>query len=153
MYCSSCGSAINSGLSYCNHCGARLSNSKDLDVSKPSGLSLNNLVFFMVVTAIFGLAAITGLMAVMRTGFDLYMGEILFITMLSFLIILGVEGILVWLLVRSIKGDKEKNIDVPVKKLTTQEIMEVQARELAEPPASITEHTTRTLEPTMVKGK
>ena len=150
MYCSSCGSAINSGLSYCNHCGARLPNSKDLDSAKSPNLTLN-LVFFMVVTAIFGLAAITGMMAVMRTGFDLYMGEILFITMLSFFIILGVEGILVWLLVRSLKGDK--NVEVPVKKLTTQEIIEVQARELAEPPTSITEHTTRTLEPVTVKEK
>ena len=150
MYCSSCGSAINSGLSYCNHCGARLPNNKDLDTAKSPNLTLN-LVFFMVVTAIFGLAAITGMMAVMRTGFDLYMGEILFITMLSFFIILGVEGILVWLLVRSLKGDK--NVEVPVKKLTTQEIIEVQARELAEPPTSITEHTTRTLEPVTVKEK
>jgi heme/copper-type cytochrome/quinol oxidase subunit 2 len=152
MYCSSCGSAIKPGLSFCNHCGARLSDSKDLDTAKSPNLTLN-LVFFMVATAIFGLAVITGMMAVMKGGLGFDMGHILFFTMLSFFIILGVEGILVWLLVRSLKGDKEKNVEVPVKKLTTQEIIEVQARELAEPPTSITEHTTRTLEPITVKEK
>jgi uncharacterized membrane protein YvbJ len=57
MYCSKCGKAVTPGLSYCNHCGARLSETKGDNITK-------NLLFFMTAVFVFGLVAIIFLMKI-----------------------------------------------------------------------------------------
>src|SRR5205807_8506606 len=56
---------------------------------------------------VFGLGAIIGLMAVMRTLPDFDFGRIMAVTLLSFLIMVGLEAVFIWLLLRRRGGVKE----------------------------------------------
>jgi hypothetical protein len=119
MYCSKCGSAVSPNLTYCNHCGARLSGAKSDDITK-------NLLFFMTAVFVFGLGAIIFLTMALKMVFGPeYIGLIIFFTLLSFLMLL-----------RRKKNDKE----------AAKELSEAKARMLPVPVLSVTEHTTRTLE-------
>ena len=129
MYCSTCGSAVSPNLTYCNHCGARLSGAKEV---KPE-----TLVGAIAAVFIFGLGAIIFLMMAMKMVFGAeYLPLVIAFTLLSFLIMLAVEGVFVGMLRRGKKGAKE----------AARELSEAKARVLPEPPLSVTEHTTNLLE-------
>lgn len=146
MYCSACGVAVAQGLSYCNYCGARSSEAKGDNVIKSSEVKPEYLVSAIVVVFCFGLLAIKGLMAVMKTVLDLNVGQILAFTLLSFLIMLLIEGVFIWLLLRRHRGAEETGDTALSKGHVTKELNAAQARALPEPVPSVTEHTTRTLE-------
>src|SRR6195256_2968224 len=99
MYCSSCGVAVTPGLSYCNHCGEKLSRARDNGLGSPE-VKPELLVSAMAGVFILGLVAITMLMGVMKSVLNLYVGQILFFTILSFLIMLFLEGVFIRLLFR-----------------------------------------------------
>src|ERR1700694_2921798 len=98
MYCSSCGVAVTPGLSYCNYCGEKLSGAKSVSTIKSPEVKPETLVASMVFTFVFGLGAITVLMGVMKAVLHLELGQILAFTMLSFLIMLLLEGVIIRLL-------------------------------------------------------
>jgi Na+-transporting methylmalonyl-CoA/oxaloacetate decarboxylase gamma subunit len=108
----------------------------------------------MIAVFVFGLGGIIGLMAVMKYVFDQRenLGLIISFTLLSFLIMLAVEGVLIAMLL----GRKRD-----VKKAEDSERLEEQAakepadasRVLPRPAVSVTEHTTRTLEPAASQRK
>jgi uncharacterized protein (DUF983 family) len=130
MHCSTCGKTVTPGLTYCNHCGAKLSEAKGDNITK-------NLLFFMTAVFVFGLGAIILLMMAMKMVFGAeYLPLVIAFTLLSFLIMLGVEGVFVWMLLSRKKGAKE----------AAKELSEAKARSLPAPVLSVTEHTTRTLE-------
>ncbi|MFP5262509.1 MAG: hypothetical protein ACLGJB_11445 [Blastocatellia bacterium] len=96
-----------------------------------------NLLFFMTAVFVFGLGAIILLMMAMKMVFGAeYLPLVIAFTLLSFLIMLGVEGVFVWMLLGRKKGAKE----------AAKELSEAKARSLPEPAFSVTDHTTRTLE-------
>lgn len=137
MYCSTCGKAVTPGLSYCNHCGAKLSGAKGDGITKSSDVKPETLVGAMVAVFIFGLGAIIFLMMALKMVFgpeNLHL--IIAFTSLSFLIMLAVEGVFLWMLLGRKNGAKE----------AAKELSEARARMLPEPVLSVTEHTTRTLE-------
>jgi len=137
MYCSKCGKAVSPNLTYCNHCGAKLNGAKSDDITK-------NLLFFMTAVFVFGLGAIIFLMMALKMVFGPEnMGLIISFTFLSFLIMLAVEGVFVWMLLGRKKDVKE----------AAKELSEAKARSLAEPVFSVTDHTTRTLEPVDREGQ
>ena len=146
MYCSSCGVAATQGLSYCNHCGAKLTGEKGDGAIKSSDVRPESLVWGMVAVLVFGFVAIVLLMMAMKmVGFNV--GQILALTMLSFLITLLVEGVFIWQLVGRKRGAKETGDTALSKEQTTKELYVSQARALQEPMPSVTEHTTRAFEP------
>jgi hypothetical protein len=146
MYCSTCGSAVSPNLTYCNHCGAKLSGAKEVNPE--------NLLFFIGAVFVFGLAAIICLMAAMKYVFGPdNLSLIIAFTLLSFLIMLAIEGVFVWMLLGRKKGAKEVGDTGRLDKHTAKELGEAKARMLPEPPLSVTEHTTRTLEPVDRKHK
>src|ERR1700693_2175482 len=98
MYCSSCGVAVAPGLSYCNYCGEKLSRAKSDSIIKSPEVKPETLVAAMVFAFVFGLGAITVLMGVMKAVLRLDVGLILFFTLLSFLIMLSLEGVFIRLL-------------------------------------------------------
>lgn len=144
MYCSSCGSAVARTLSYCNHCGAKLSNAKDHEAAKTTGASSETLVWAIVSVALGGLGIILALIAVL-TGLHFGSGIVILFTVLSFLIVLGAEGILIWLLLRFRNSARERRDTAQPKEFATKELDAAHA--LAEPVPSVTEHTTRQFEP------
>lgn len=146
MYCASCGVAVAQGLSYCNYCGAKLNETGDSFI-KSSEVKPETLVAAMVFVFVFGLGAITVLMGVMKAVIHLDVGQILGIAMLSFLIMLLLEGVFVWQLARRPRRAKEPaGIERP-KERTTNELDAARERLLPEPVPSVTEHTTRAFEP------
>ena len=150
MYCSTCGVAVTQALSYCNYCGATLSGAKGDKVIKSRDVKPELLVSAMGAVFIFGLVAITMLIGMMKTVLGLNAGQILAFTMLSFLIMLLIEGVCLRLLFRRKRGIEEAGDTALVKGQATKELDAAQARALPEP-ASVTEHTTRTFEPIHVE--
>ena len=146
MYCPSCGVAVAQGLSYCNYCGAKLSGAKGDSLIKSPEVKPELLVWGMVAVLVFGLVAIVFLLMAMKMV-GLNVGQILAFTILSFLIILLVEGVFISQLLRRKHGTEEAGATVLSKGQDTKELDAAQARALPEPVPSVTEHTTRAFEP------
>ena len=141
-------------LTYCNHCGDRLSGTKDDRVTKSSEVKPEMLVVGMAGVFIFGLVAILFLMMAMRMVFgpeNLHL--VISFTVLSFLIMLVVEGVFIWKLLAQRKDAKEKGDTERLKKQTARELGEANAHMLPGASISVTEHTTRTLEPVDIQQK
>ncbi|HVQ40343.1 MAG TPA: hypothetical protein VMS31_22570 [Pyrinomonadaceae bacterium] len=145
MYCASCGVAVAHGLSYCNQCGAKLSGAK-VDSGWPE-VKPELLVSAMVGLFILGLVAITMLAGVMKGVLEFNSGQIMAFTMLSFLIMLSIEGVCLRLLFRSKRAPKGAGDAVLLKDHATKELDAAKARVLSPPLGSVTEHTTRAFAP------
>jgi hypothetical protein len=147
MYCSSCGAAVAQGLSYCNYCGAKLSEANGGQLIVSSGVKPELLVSAMSALFILGLIAISVLIGVLKqvAGFDLPI--LLAVTMFSFALMIVVEGVLIGLLLKGRRGAKEPGDSKRRKEQATKEFGEAQVRALQEPAPSVTEHTTRAFEP------
>jgi uncharacterized membrane protein len=144
MYCSSCGVAVTHGLTYCNYCGAKVSGEKDDRAIKSSAVKPESLVWGMVAVLVFGFIGIVFLMMAMKMV-GLNEGQILAFTILSFLIMLLVEGVFIWQLSRRKHG--AGNDAALSNEQARKELEAAQARALPESLPSVTEHTTRTFEP------
>ena len=147
MYCSSCGVAVAPGLTYCNYCGEKLSGAKRETIIKSPEVKPETLVASMVFTFVFGLGAITVLMGVLKAVLHLEVGLILFFALLSFLVMLSLEGVFIRLLFRRRRGAEEAGDAGLWKGQSTRELDVAQARVLPEPMPSVTEHTTRAFDP------
>jgi hypothetical protein len=147
MYCSTCGVAVAQGLPYCNYCGAKLIAAKGEVRVKSPEVKPETLVAAMVFVFVFGLGAITVLMGVMKAVLGLNAGQILAFTLLSFLIMLLIEGVCIRLLFRRQRVTEEAGDTVVLKGQATKELDAAQARALSEPVPSVTEHTTRAFDP------
>jgi hypothetical protein len=142
MYCSACGTPLAPGLSYCNRCGMSL---KERSERKQTGAII---AFLLAITAIG-----TGGLGLMLAGaFSLtseaHLKEELvgFFMLFTFLIVAVTEILLVRQLSRLISAPQAKAIDTPQQLATPGEFRPPEPRTLAEPLASVTENTTRTLE-------
>jgi hypothetical protein len=145
MFCSSCGVTVAQGLSYCKSCGAKLSRGDDDYQS--SEVKPDLLVAAMVATFIFGLAAITILIGVMKAVLGLPDGTILGFMVLPFLVMLVLEGVFIRLLLRRTRATQALGDARLLKDQATNELDPAQARALPEGMASVTEHTTRAFDP------
>ena len=149
MYCSTCGVAVAQGLSYCNHCGAKLNRAESL-VKSPE-VKPELLVSSMVATFIFGMAAITILMGVMKTVLGLPVERVLAFSLIPFLLLLIIEGVLMRLLFRR---SQRAEVSVALSKdQATNELDTAQMRVLPQGEPSVTEHTTRAFDPIYTKRK
>ncbi|HKP12981.1 MAG TPA: hypothetical protein VJZ91_12750 [Blastocatellia bacterium] len=146
MYCPSCGLLQASGLSYCKQCGAEL-NGKERDVTLTSARSSAFFAAAMVGTFVFGLAAIAGLIAVMKAC-NFNDGLINSFAAMAFLLMVILEAIFTRMLFGSARGRREAGERGQAKRPTTNELYDSQPQALPSPVMSVTEHTTRTLEPT-----
>jgi hypothetical protein len=147
MYCSTCGVAVEQGLSYCNYCGAKLSGAKGDDVSRAPEVKPGLLVSAIVALFVLGLAAIIMLMGMMKVVLRLDLGLILGFALMTFLIMLMIEGVFIRMLVGRKRGAEKADDTVQLKVQTTTELDAAQAGLLQEPGRSVTENTTRTFDP------
>jgi predicted nucleic acid-binding Zn ribbon protein len=146
MHCSFCGTALTPGLSYCNRCGADL-NSKDRDATKPVQAPQEALVWAIVAVTIVGLAGLIGLMAVMKEVLHFNDGLIIVFSLLVLLTFLGVDSVFIRMLLRSMSGERYPGRVAQQKAPSTNELIDAKPRALSEPAASVTEHTTRLIDP------
>ena len=143
MYCSSCGVAVAQSLSYCNYCGAKLGAVSVNDDSESSQLKPGLLVSAMVGLVPLGLVAIGVLIGIMKSVAAFDPSIQLAITMLSFMLLLLVEGVLIGLLFKGKRAVNRVGDPKQLKEQTTRELVEGQVQKLQEPVTSVTEHTTR----------
>ena len=148
MYCSACAKEIVSGLIFCNHCGSRLSEAKS--EAKKSDLSSNALISAIVSIFVIGFGCIVAILAIMKNlGFrDDLIGVIV---SFSFITILLIETMFMWLLIKHNQNPKEPKNGARLTEKPVKEIYTAPGNLLSEskfqPASSVTEHTTRTLEP------
>jgi len=141
MYCSVCGIQIGQGLSFCNRCGASL---KDRSDSRTGAIT----AFLTAITLIgvIGLGIMVGGALTLRRVADLNQDLVGLFLLMTFLITCITEVLLVKQLSR-ITGEKSqpalRSGHAPA---APSELPPAQMRALAEPVASVTENTTRTLE-------
>jgi hypothetical protein len=144
MYCSSCGVAVAQNLTYCNHCGAKLGG--DTASVKTTELRAEwAMMSSMAALFVCGLVAISILLGVMKAVLKFQDGPIMAFGFLSFLILIGLEAVYVSRLVR-VRRDVEKAADTPSLDRHTTKELEARSR-ISDPIGSVTDHTTRTLDP------
>lgn len=153
MYCSSCGVAVIEGLTYCNHCGAKLAG-KPANSDRPLDTALESVIWAIVGVFVGGLGVLIGLLAVMKTqlGFDLSL--LIFFSLLTFALITAIEAVFVWILVsRNRAANRVPAVEQKQKR--TKELEAAPERMLGEPGPipSVTEQTTRSFEPVYEKRK
>jgi hypothetical protein len=149
MYCSSCGSAVPPGLSYCKRCGTDL-RVKDPAAGERRGASPDTLVWGMVGITTIGLIAILSLMKMkgVDPGNDGLLNGFAGLAFLSFVLI---DAFFAGLLLRSKKTPRAKTDINQLKEVIRAELQAAQTSGLAEPASVVTDHTTRTLEPVPLK--
>src|SRR4051812_45741740 len=109
MYCSSCGVSVAQGLSYCNQCGAKLNGEEGNSLVK--SLEMRSEAFIlagMIGLFVFGLLAIAVLLQMMKSVLDLNAAQILGFATVSFLMLILLEGVLMWRLPRRNRGAQEE---------------------------------------------
>lgn len=147
MFCSSCGSAVPPGLSFCNRCGADLrAKEQNPNPATRSGPYPDSLVWGIVAVTTVGLCAVVALMVIMKEVLHFNDGLIKGFSAATFLSFLLVDVLFAWLLLSS-KRAQEKTFDAAeLKAELTRELTAQQIHSLPEPRQSVTEQTTRTLE-------
>jgi hypothetical protein len=146
MYCSSCGVAVPQHLTYCNHCGAKLNSEKTESLVKTTELRQESMIMSgMIGLFVLGLVAISILLGVMKAVLQFDVGTLIGFAFLSFFTLIALEAILISRLFRRRSG-REKSGDSSPSMHTTKEL-EAQSRVIVEPVGSVTDHTTRTLDP------
>lgn len=152
MYCSSCGTAVMKGLSFCKNCGARVGGKKERDENQFSESSVNFMIVALLGIPIAGIGVIIGLISVMKKELNLDNDIIVIITFLSFLLLLMAETGFLWLLLNRTKKPKEKDEIRQLDQAATKSLGEAQPQSFVNPVSSVTENTTRTLEMTERKS-
>src|SRR5882672_8440662 len=146
MYCPSCGAALMKEMSYCNRCGLDLSVIKGSSNSKSLEKSIESIVWSIVLATATVLGIMVAVMALMK-GFELR-GEVVVLFMaLMFLTLLGINGVLIWQLLRLNSLAKEARSASQLERLETKELDAKREQVFIEPRVSVTENTTRILEP------
>jgi len=151
MYCSACGVNVAQGLSYCNYCGAKVGEKSS--ASKTSEVRPEFLVSAMIGLFVLGLVAITILMGMMKQVLGLPVEQVLGFALLPFLLMLLLEGVCLRLLLRRNRSTEATGANALLKEQTTKQLDRAEERLLAEPAPSVTDHTTRTLEPVSSERK
>ena len=148
MYCSACGVAVNQGLTYCKNCGTKVPREDERQPTQPKPESI---LAMMVATFVMGLLAICALITVLK-AVQFEFGPLMAITMLSFLIMLALEGVFIRLLFRGRLRDKDKDATL-VSSQPTRKQLEAQSQFPLQPVESVTEHTTRAFDPVLSERK
>lgn len=153
MYCSTCGADVVQGVSFCNHCGSRLALVKSDQVAKQSATLPESLVWAIVGVFVIGLGCTIGLMAMMKELLNFSNTLIVAFAVFCLSLMTVVEGVFIWMLLSRHRGTKVSGDKAQLKEQVTKELDASQARALPEAMPSVTEHTTRTLEPVFSERK
>lgn len=155
MYCQTCGGELAQPLSYCNHCGADLSASKVQGEAGTAGTAIDTLLWVIVGTTITLLGMALGALVLIKQGAINERLGMAFV-ILTFVSLVVTEAVLLWRFLHLKRGAEEMQAVPKVADLSADEPTPVTTRALQEPlepVSSVTEQTTRTLEPSYGKGE
>jgi len=114
---------------------------------KPAELFPDSLIWAIVTVFIVGLGGTIALMAVMKDARAFGPGEIMGLSFFCFIAMLVIEAVLIYLLLSRRSEGKELRGKPKLKTNTVRDLGAASDLALPEPSLSITDHTTRTLEP------
>jgi hypothetical protein len=141
MYCSTCGTAITPGLSFCNRCGARLEDKPELIGTAP----INSFLTAITLIAICGLGIMFGGSLVLKKAAEMPTDFIGFFMLFTFVLTGLTELMLIRNLTRLTVGSEQKR-RFSNKQQPPLELRPPTAQSFGEPVGSVTDNTTRTLE-------
>ena len=141
MYCSAGGSPIAPGLSFCNRCGTSLKGRSDS--AHPGAIAA--IVTAMVVLAVAAMGLLLGGPIALKRegGFD---GDLIVLFMFLTFFICALSEIFLYRQLGRITSSRGEPTAQPSSPIMPVEFRSPQPLSLAEPAASVTENTTRTLE-------
>ena len=140
MYCSTCGTPITQGLSFCNRCGANL---KDRSGNQNMG-PISAFLTAIVILGVVGLGIMLGGSLVLRKEANLPFELVGFFMLFTFLITGTIEFMLIRQLARLTGAIDDRRYLPPSQPLN--ELNPASVNNLGQPVGSVTENTTRTLE-------
>lgn len=143
MFCSTCGTTITPGLSFCNRCGASLKEPTEATVR--TGAIIAFLIAISII-GIGGLGVMVGGALTLRKDAALGEDVVGMFMFFTFFILSLTEFFLVRQLSKLIGGTSAKRVSAPTPMAIPNELRAAQARGLPEAMPSVTENTTRTLE-------
>src|SRR5262245_34975584 len=144
MYCSTCGTVLTPGLSYCNRCGVSLVE-KESPAVKLSKMAMENLVWAIVAMATLGIGAVIALIALLTHNLHLSDKHVIMIAFAAAVPFLIAELVFILTLFRAMDTSTEISTPGIAKRTQTRELDEAPPRALAEPMMSVVDQTTRTL--------
>lgn len=142
MYCPSCGVALSQQLKYCNRCGSQLN-----AVIESSRKRLDEYLDGLFWITVFGLGLILGGLALLKQVLHLGEGLIIAYLILSSLAFAINFGLSLREILSMLRSSKEAKGIGEVGRLDTSELGPGKAAPALEAAPSVTENTTRTLEP------
>ena len=153
MYCPSCGIDSVDGLKYCKRCGVGLSTSTTPIEAKASvGAAMGTMLFLVALVSIAGFIALFTTVYSLgeRPGFD--PRSLIAIMAFGGATVLGVIGLLVWLLLRLTGYQPAAHLDKTEKTLARDYApQQLPASPISMP--SVTENTTRNFDPALYREK
>ena len=153
MYCPNCGDQTTQGLKYCKRCGAGLSTSTTpIEEKASAGKAMGVMLFLVALVCIAGFIALFATVNTLgeRATFDTR--ALVAIMAFGGATVVGVVGLLVWLLLRLTTGYRPAAHHEQEKPA----LREYVAQQLPPPPisaSSVTEHTTRNFDPSLYREK
>jgi hypothetical protein len=147
MFCSSCGVALAQQMKYCNRCGSQLTITRDAAEIETSEKRLREEMVELFWVTVFGLGIILGGMAVIRNALHLSDWILIAYMIFSSTAFTINFALSLWQIRRLARIVGEAKGTLPAGQLDTKELGPVQVQAALEPVPSITENTTRTLEP------
>jgi len=155
MFCHTCGTQLAQPLSYCNHCGADLSTLKTQDLADKTETAIDTLQWVIIGTTITLLGMALGALVLIKNGaINERLGTAFVI--LTFISLVVAEGVLVWRFFQLSRSAKETRTVPQLSDVIAGQSDPLITRALQEhlePVSSVTEETTRTLEPFYGKGE
>lgn len=148
MFCPSCGVALAQQMKYCNRCGSQLTTSKQTAVIELPEKRLREEMVELFWVTVFGLGLILGGMALIKSVLHLSEWILIAYMIFSSTAFTINFALSLWQIRRLARIAEETKGTLPVGQLATNELSPIKARAaLEESVPSVTEHTTRTLEP------
>jgi hypothetical protein len=152
MYCSSCGTEVALGLNYCNRCGANLSQSSNQQEQQPPRyVNLTGPTIAIALMVVIGLGIIFATIADLARN-EFHPVALTWMVVAGLAMIAGVSAMVIrqWTNLAGVIKTKERTVSQ--KKTADKEHAPAQLPPLrSEPVGSVTEHTTRTFEPSYIE--
>ncbi len=146
MYCSTCGTPLDTKLNYCKRCGSRI----EKLVATENTNSLQNLSMSAGFVGLGGLGLTVGLIAILLKN-NVVVEAVVLLAMFFLVTIFGITFLMIRQLSRMTTPASGEQISEKPNPVQLGAINTVQLEEYRQPAQSVTEHTTRTLEKELIK--
>jgi hypothetical protein len=138
MYCSTCGTQMAPGLSFCNRCGASLK-------EKSESRNTSNIAAYLTAVTVLGGIGIVMMFVALKKGAQLDQALVGIFMLFTFLMVSTIEVMLLRQLSKLV-GSRDEQRALSPPQQPVHELRPANVASFAEPMTSVTDNTTRTLE-------